>query len=278
MLKLTILKNHCNSCILSNGEVVNFTMSWYNQLLSEIRDWRLNKAHLINLPPYCIFPDKTLHSIINILPTSEKHLWLVSGFNEILINNYGKEIIEIMNSFFQDKDIIEILYSTHSFDLRNHKVKGILGFLGYLPLFSEEQSIIEEQPLIEKKTTKEQQKNQNHLSHISQKSIVQLEEPKSVELYDIFEVQFEDGDVLEAQIVEPVDITVFEETGRRDGSSRFYPKKIRVLNPENCFSSDTPFARAVLYNSINQYFSYTVENILIKGKIINIKKANKKDY
>lgn len=279
MLKLTISKIQCNSCISTNGEAIPFTMSWYNQLLSEIKEWRLNKSHLINLPPYCIFPDKTIHSIINILPTTKQHLWLVSGFNENIINNYGEDIIHIIKSFLNDKNIIDIIYSTQSFDLKNHKVKGILGYLGYLSLFNKEEIYIEEQPKIkENQITKKTEsyktsRNPEHTMGFSPTNDIER-----IELYDTFEVEFEDGEILQAQIIKPTDITVFEETGRRDGSSKFYRKKVRLLNPENCFSLDTPFAQAVLSKKLNQYFSYNVENILIKGKIIKIIKNKIKDY
>ena len=96
MTNIIIKNQDTNSCILSTGEIVDFSMRNYNQLLKEIKEWRLEKSRLIQLPAYCIFPDKTIHSIISVLPTTTEKLWLVSGFNEIIIDNYGKELIELI--------------------------------------------------------------------------------------------------------------------------------------------------------------------------------------
>lgn len=278
MLSLNITKDDSNSCILKNGEVVLFPMSWYNQLLLEIREWRLEKSKLIGLPAYCVFPDKTMHSIINVLPTSRRHLWLVSGFNEIIISNYGDEIIQMIWSFFKDKDIVEIIYSANSFDLKNHKVKGILGFLDYLHLFNDDNATkdvpeIREDVLEEKKDSSRVSDYEPTIEKKSNYSkFVCGEGGKRIEINDVFEVEFSDGETMTAQIVKPTNVTVYHETGRRDGSPRFYPKNIRTLNPEDCYSVDTPFAKAVLNKWVNYEFQYSVNNIVVSGKITKISK------
>ena len=48
-----------------------------------------------------------------------------------------------------------------------------------------------------------------------------------------------------------------------------------MINPDNCYSSDTPFAKAILGKSLNEPFSYTVENTLIRGIVSDIVKNKK---
>ena len=142
MKNIVIGQNYVNNCVLASGEVVDFSMRWHNQLVEDIKEWRLEKSRLVGLPAYCIFPDKTIYSLINILPTTIENLWLVSGFNEIIIDTYGNELIELINQFLKDNDIVDIIYGTSSFDLKNHKVKGILGYLGLLGKFNKNTLLI----------------------------------------------------------------------------------------------------------------------------------------
>ena len=122
-----------NQCILESGEVVDFNFDWFYELIEELKSWRLNMAKIVALPPYCIYSDKVMSNIAQILPTEKEMLWLIDGFNQTLIETHGKELIELINGFLLSKKVVEVLHGAGSFNIKNQKVKGILGFLGLLP-------------------------------------------------------------------------------------------------------------------------------------------------
>lgn len=276
MTNIIIKNQDYNSCILSTGEVVEFSMSLYNKLIKEIKEWRLEKSRLIQLPAYCIFPDKTIHSIVNVLPRSIENLWLVSGFSQIIIDNYGTEIISLINSFLAEHKIVDIIYGSSSFDLKNHKVKGILGYLGLLKNFPNN----EESGKVKRKTrTKKTDKIIEDISnYFDEDEYNNKHNPsfKRVEIDDIINVKFDNGEQIQCQIISPTEEYTPTYTGVRVGDRRLGIKKTRKLNPEGCYSADTPFAKAVLGKSLFDSFQYTVNNILVRGRITNILKTNEK--
>lgn len=68
-----------------------------DQIFQVLREWRLRKAEESSLPPYCIFPDKTLHNIARARPSSLLDLLDIKGFGKMAIKKYGEEIIKIIN-------------------------------------------------------------------------------------------------------------------------------------------------------------------------------------
>lgn len=68
-----------------------------DQIFQALRGWRLRKAEESSLPPYCIFPDKTLHNIARARPSSLLDLLDIKGFGKMAIKKYGEEIIKIIN-------------------------------------------------------------------------------------------------------------------------------------------------------------------------------------
>jgi len=71
-----------------------------NQLLLEkLKSWRTLQAKEQQLPPYCIFPDKTLEEISKKSPKTLEHLELIKGIGPAKIEKYGNEIIEIVKEF-----------------------------------------------------------------------------------------------------------------------------------------------------------------------------------
>lgn len=121
-----------NSCILEDGSVIEFPLSWFNILMETLKEWRSYNAKEINLPAYCVCPDKTLNSIINVLPRNKSFLWLVDGLNDVLIDTYGDDIVNMIDDFLKHHSVVDVLYSKNSFAIKNQRIKGILGFLGLL--------------------------------------------------------------------------------------------------------------------------------------------------
>jgi ATP-dependent DNA helicase RecQ len=68
-----------------------------DRIFRALREWRLRKAEESSLPPYCIFPDKTLHNIARARPSSLLDLLDIKGFGKTTIKKYGEEIIKIIN-------------------------------------------------------------------------------------------------------------------------------------------------------------------------------------
>ncbi|MGB2841147.1 MAG: HRDC domain-containing protein [Halobacteriota archaeon] len=68
-----------------------------DQIFQALRGWRLRKAEESSLPPYCIFPDTTLHNIARAKPSSLLDLLDIKGFGKMAIKKYGEEIIKIIN-------------------------------------------------------------------------------------------------------------------------------------------------------------------------------------
>ncbi len=67
-----------------------------DQLFQALREWRLRKAEESSLPPYYIFPDKTLHNIARARPSSLLDLLDIKGLGKTTIKKYGEEIIKII--------------------------------------------------------------------------------------------------------------------------------------------------------------------------------------
>ncbi|MBN1763229.1 MAG: HRDC domain-containing protein [Methanomicrobia archaeon] len=68
-----------------------------DQIFQALREWWLRKAEENSLPPYCIFPDKTLHNIARARPSSLLDLLDITGFGKTTIKKYGDDIIKIIN-------------------------------------------------------------------------------------------------------------------------------------------------------------------------------------
>lgn len=65
-------------------------------LLSKLKHWRKKVANEKNIPPYCIFHDKTLIEISNNLPITKEGLMSIYGFGKRKIKQYGEDVLEIV--------------------------------------------------------------------------------------------------------------------------------------------------------------------------------------
>lgn len=112
----------------SDGEMAIYSNAQRYELKRDLREWRVNESQIIQLPAYCVFNDKTLYSIIEILPSTENMLWLVDGLAQEKIELYGKEIVELVSFFLKKHDVKKILYNKYVFT--TNKQAMILSFLG----------------------------------------------------------------------------------------------------------------------------------------------------
>lgn len=68
------------------------------KILDSLKEWRTGKAKDQNLPVYFIATNKELLSIAKYKPAKKEELREIKGFGKHKIENYGEEIIEILES------------------------------------------------------------------------------------------------------------------------------------------------------------------------------------
>ena len=69
------------------------------ELLRELVTWRRNIAEAKSLPPYFIITNRVLFTISDTAPVTDEALLAISGFGPRKLEQYGKDILEITNSF-----------------------------------------------------------------------------------------------------------------------------------------------------------------------------------
>lgn len=68
------------------------------QILNALKYWRSEKAKEQNLPIYFIASNKELMSVAKYKPARKEELLEIKGFGKHKIENYGEEILEILES------------------------------------------------------------------------------------------------------------------------------------------------------------------------------------
>ena len=78
--------------IIKNGNTSNDESTLYNSLI----EYRTKISKLKKLAPYCIFKNETINELIEKKPKTIQELFFIKGFGMKRIQEYGKDIIEIM--------------------------------------------------------------------------------------------------------------------------------------------------------------------------------------
>lgn len=68
------------------------------KILYALKEWRSDKAKKQNLPGYFIATNKELTSVAKYKPARKEELLDIKGFGKHKIENYGEEILEILES------------------------------------------------------------------------------------------------------------------------------------------------------------------------------------
>ena len=68
-------------------------------LFEALRAWRAGEAKRQHVPPYVIFPDRTLIEVAQTKPGSLARLAAVSGVGESKLARYGEAVIEVVKGF-----------------------------------------------------------------------------------------------------------------------------------------------------------------------------------
>ena len=66
------------------------------KLFEDLRYWRAAEAKRQHVPPYVIFPDRTLAEIAQRRPRTSSTLLAVSGVGEGKLARYGAEVIAVV--------------------------------------------------------------------------------------------------------------------------------------------------------------------------------------
>jgi len=69
------------------------------QLFEALKQWRLNKTKENNVAAYVIMHQKVLIQIVVTLPENEKELVNIKGVGKATIENYGQDILDIVNDY-----------------------------------------------------------------------------------------------------------------------------------------------------------------------------------
>lgn len=79
----------------AENELLNYDEE---KILSALKEWRSEKARAQNLPTYFIATNKELLSVAKYKPARKEELLDIKGFGKHKIENYGEEILEILES------------------------------------------------------------------------------------------------------------------------------------------------------------------------------------
>jgi len=87
----------------STSSASSFTM--HPEFYAKLKKWRDEKAELLNVEIRRILPQKTLHDIVQTLPASKNELKAVKGMGGTRMQQFGKEILEMVIAFRKQKGL-----------------------------------------------------------------------------------------------------------------------------------------------------------------------------
>ncbi|MEF9951841.1 MAG: DNA helicase RecQ [Clostridium sp.] len=107
----TLRLNNQSMMVLRGDSKVTFkeyttikSVSTSEALFDELRNQRLQIARENKIPPYLVFSDSTLKSMIKIMPKDEESMLKVSGVGEKKLQKYAKRFLEVINSYEDKKN------------------------------------------------------------------------------------------------------------------------------------------------------------------------------
>jgi DNA helicase II / ATP-dependent DNA helicase PcrA len=67
-----------------------------DELLLQLKDWRLRTAKELNVPAYVVFTDNTLIAIAELLPTDDAALVAIPGIGARKLEQFGPDVLELV--------------------------------------------------------------------------------------------------------------------------------------------------------------------------------------
>jgi DNA helicase II / ATP-dependent DNA helicase PcrA len=69
-----------------------------NELLLQLKDWRLRTARDLNVPAYVVFTDNTLIAIAELLPTDNAALVAIPGIGARKLEQFGPDVLQLVRN------------------------------------------------------------------------------------------------------------------------------------------------------------------------------------
>nr|WP_019819050.1 ATP-dependent DNA helicase UvrD2 [Saccharomonospora saliphila] len=69
-----------------------------HDLLTRLKEWRVERARELNVPPFVVFTDATLRAIAEQRPTDERALVAISGIGATKLDRFGAEVLAVVHS------------------------------------------------------------------------------------------------------------------------------------------------------------------------------------
>jgi DNA helicase-2/ATP-dependent DNA helicase PcrA len=69
-----------------------------DELLLQLKDWRLRTAKEMNVPAYVVFTDNTLIAIAELLPTDDSALVAIPGIGARKLEQFGPDVLDLVRS------------------------------------------------------------------------------------------------------------------------------------------------------------------------------------
>jgi len=85
----------------SGSTVSSFTL--HPEFYVQLKKWRSEKAHLLNVEVSKIVPQKTMHLIVQTLPATRESLKSVKGMGGTRLKHFGKDILELVIGYRKQK-------------------------------------------------------------------------------------------------------------------------------------------------------------------------------
>jgi DNA helicase-2/ATP-dependent DNA helicase PcrA len=67
-----------------------------DELLLQLKDWRLRTAKELNVPAFVVFTDNTLIAIAELLPLDDAQLVAIPGIGARKLEQYGPDILRLV--------------------------------------------------------------------------------------------------------------------------------------------------------------------------------------
>ena len=64
-----------------------------------LKQWRLDTAREAQIPPFMIFTDATLLSVVEAMPASENELLDISGIGPAKLEQYGDDLLDVLEDY-----------------------------------------------------------------------------------------------------------------------------------------------------------------------------------
>jgi DNA helicase-2/ATP-dependent DNA helicase PcrA len=81
-----VMLRRCESCAAEVDE----------ELLLQLKEWRLSTAKELNVPAFVVFTDNTLIAIAELLPTDDAQLVAIPGIGARKLEQYGPDILRLV--------------------------------------------------------------------------------------------------------------------------------------------------------------------------------------